>query len=370
MLCGCVLAADKDNLHDVSAAIRAQKAHPGSDGAAATPSNALLRLQCVDRESKETIIDLLQGSVDEERKGVRDLPRGSADGKKDEEVMVAVDTWTDNGVWIMGDKGGWVKQADVPEKCRIWGTCICGIPGGFVLLGGKDGNNKVTSKCWIFSYRTNNWEELVNMGTDRMWVEAALVGHCIFAFGGLDDKENVLTVVETLNITTKRWTRAASMPCAMMSPRIAAAGEFVYIKDKMSQLFFSYDTTDNTYTSLKTDWKSVPEEVFGTCMISHNNKLYLLGHERVAIQYDLLTKSWQQLTPPSACYSEGCCAITRDNDILLCGGSTEEDEKIIVKKILVEKYDVATDAWEQLEVRLPFQFYKSHCRVLNYMYMK
>ena len=87
----------------------------------------------------------------------------------------------------------------------------------------------------------------------------------------------------------------------------------------------------------------------GACLVSVNNKLYLLGGEqRLALEYNPLSNQWVELVPPNLRYfsASGCCGVVmKPGKIWLCGGSTEEGEE----RNVIEEYDTSTKEWKTLD---------------------
>ena len=86
-----------------------------------------------------------------------------------------------------------------------------------------------------------------------------------------------------------------------------------------------------------------------------DEKLYLVGgKQRLAIQYSPAADQWTQLrSQPHAMYDWlGCCGVVHDGKILLCGGDTEGTHD----NNLVEEFDINTQHWKIMDVKLPFNF--------------
>ena len=193
----------------------------------------------------------------------------------------------------------------------------------------------------------------------------------VLMVGGFCLQKRQFKVCEILNIKCDTRSSAASLPEPLIQPLVSLAAGQVFIVPKKSNLpyifptwMLVFDPRENTHSYISRLPRSV-RTTEGACLTSTEDKLYLLGGEQsLAQQYDIVSKEWMQLQPPISRYSlrYGCCAVVRGDSILLCGGSTEEDNE----RNRVEEYNTRTKKWEMLDSYLPFQFDQRHSLVAHY----
>ena len=286
-------------------------------------------------------------------------------GGMENNFVLAVETYLKRAVWVLeGDN--WQKVADVPTECLDEFACIGQVSGGIVIAGGYDGS--VASQCHHFSLDTRQWRKLDNMVRPRYSASAAEFDDMkLLVVGGCDSSELATAVCQILNVVSGKWTPTASMPEPLERPLVAAASGFVFIlpQDEITSntriLQYDPSTDSHTYRAYLPDGV---QDTYGACLVGTGDKLYLLGgEERLAWQYDIHTDQWIQLTQPSAkyVYYEGCCAVVRAKNIMLCGGSSEEGRE----RDLIEEYDVKKQSWRILDTRMPFHFDEDCAKVVS-----
>ena len=223
-----------------------------------------------------------------------------------------------------------------------------------------------TDATLLFSLSTKQWKTLSQMPTSRYCTSAVVIDDKLMVVGGTEDFSDS-NVCEILQVTHDRWFTAASLPKSLVKPLITVLASRVFILPcgKLPRVFrtrlLMYDPFINTYTHrarLPSDIRST----YGACLVGVTDMLYLLGcGEGLSWQCNPLTDQWIQLVTPTARYDYGnCCAVVRDNNILLCGGSKVRNEGNIV-----EEYNTVTQQWKVLDIHLPFQYDDYNCSVFN-----
>ena len=269
--------------------------------------------------------------------------------------MMAVDIHKVRAVWVLEDSK-WMKLCDVPTECPNDG-CICLVSDDIVIV-----HEDLTLS---FSLSTKQWKKLTRMPTSRILASVVAIDGRVILLGGWIDGKNS-KVCEILHVKHNKWSEGARLPKPLENPVVSVLAGQIYIltqKDKLSSLFRTqllvYDPLSNNYTHRARLPRGI-RSTDGACMAGVAHKLYLLGGEDdLAWQYSPHTDQWIQLVPPTGTYySSGCCAVVKDNNILLCGGSDEGDKDEDEGR-MIEEYSTVTQEWGVLDIRLPFGYDKS-----------
>ena len=271
-----------------------------------------------------------------------------------DEILLAV---KESSVWVRVGSV-WEKQADLlPEELSPFHVCFCTLPDGICALGGWWAGN-VSSECYHFSVHTRTWKRLPDMPTAWGYVSAVVLEHVLMVLGGVDKHFHNLAVCEKFHMADGVWGAAASMIEPLRKPLVAAAGNKIYIVPRQNHISPSsriqqYDPTADRFSTAA----QLPQHVqntFCACLVAADEKLYLLGGmQRLALQYSPAADQWTQLlSQPSAGYDWGCCGAVHNDKLLLCGGETEGTDD----RNLVEEFDISTQQWKIIDVKLPFNF--------------
>ena len=267
----------------------------------------------------------------------RDIKGSTRDMKAN--TLMAVHTRREDtrGVWVL-ENSEWVKLCKLPDECSMTG-CICPVLDDLVVVY-KD----ITLS---FSLSTKQWKRLKQMPTSRQVSSAVVVNEKLFVMGGqFDGKES--NVCEIFHVKDNKWSSAASLPVPLSKPLVAVLLGHIYILPQKKELsgthtqLLVYDPLLKNYTSRA----PLPGNIRSTddaCLVGVANMLYLLGGvERLSWQHNLHTNQWIQLVTPTARYSlrNGCCAVVRANNILLCGAYTCKG--LVVKGNMIEEYSTVT----------------------------
>ena len=182
--------------------------------------------------------------------------------------------------------------------------------------------------------------------------------------GKIDGKDS--NVCEILHVKHNKWSTGASLPKPLKKPLLTVLASRVFILPQDYDLptifrtqLLMYDPLSNTY-SHRARLPSNIHNTIGACLVGVTDMLHLLGG--MSWQYNYRTDQWIQLVTPTANYDswDGCCAVVRDNNILLCGGSKGRD-----KCNMIEEYNTVTQQWKVLDIHLPFQYDQDCSAVFN-----
>ena len=289
----------------------------------------------------------------------RDM-KGNTTDRKDK--LMAVDLSDTRAVWIL-ENSKWEKLCGLSEECPYAG-CIALVSDDLVILD-KD----VTLS---FSLSTKQWKRLKQMPTSRLYSSAVVVDEKLIAIGGWAN-ETESSVCEIFHVKQNKWSSAASLPVPLTKPLVAVLAGHIYIlplKDELSSThaqLLMYDPLSNTYTH-RARLPSNIDNTYGACLVGVTDMLYLLGGvEDLAWQYSPHTDQWIQLVTSTLRHDNGCCAVLRDNNILLCGGDDNFEEIDACSFDMIEEYNTVTQQWKILDIRLPITYRQDWSSVSNVM---
>ena len=218
---------------------------------------------------------------------------------------------------------------------------------------------------WQAGPYTNTLLSLTEEGQDRKWVEtfrpmttkrnctcAVSSGAALIVIGGRGDGGVVLSTVEVVDVSTKVWTTAASLPEPLHSASATICGDRVYLLGAVNR---SHNSTKSVFTcslstlfqlsqrtsltrrlqaaSLTTStsvWSKVADlpVIKSTCVSLQGRLLAIGGCDSVDIpttavrMYDPTTNSWSvtshMTTPRELCFA----AVLTGNRVIAVGGYT------------------------------------------------
>ena len=298
----------------------------------------------------------VQEEVSEDVLTATEVQRNIESNTRDmKDKLIAVDIRETRAVWVLEDSQ-WVKLCNIPEDCHKLG-CICLVSNDIVII--------TRNETLLFSLSTKQWKKLSRMPSYRNFISAVAIDDKLMVVGGkVDDKTS--NVCEILHVKHNKWSTAASLPKPLEKPLITVLASRIFILPHDMDLpsvfrtqLLMYDPLSNTYAH-RARLPSNIRSTRGSCLVGVTDMLYLLGGV-TSWQHNPLTDQWVQLVTPTAMYFlvNGCCAVERDNNILLCGGSKGESENII------EEYNTVTQQWKELDIHLPFPYHRSWSSVFN-----
>ena len=199
------------------------------------------------------------------------------------------------------------------------------------------------------------------MPTARYDASAVVLDEILLVFGGKDESFSSLSVCEKFHLGM--WHSIVSMLEPLDKPLVASAGGKVFIvpQSNSPNKIQQYDPKANSFS-----WVAqIPDDISDTwyaSLVAADENLYLLGGEqRLAVQYNPATDQWVQLLhKPAAKYNYGCCAVVQFGKILLCGGSNDDSNRN-----MAEEYDLQTQQWKRVDLKLPFPFNSLCCHVAS-----
>ena len=290
----------------------------------------------------------------------------------DKDVLLALEVNENRAVWMMSDTQ-WEEICGVcvPRKCPARSVCFGQVAGGIVVTGGWNKDEaKCSSQCHYFSAATKQWKKLSDMITPRASASAVNIDKKkLMVLGGRDDSHKKVAVCEILNVKDDKWTSVAAMPEPLEEALVALAAAKVFILSQIvkdSTCITVYDPSTDTHTQ-KACLPDNVKSTHGACLVGAKDSVYLFGgEERLALLYNPANDQWINLVPPTAMYLSryGCCAIVRDKNIQLCGGSAHDSNQDWHD--MIEEYNIEKREWKILDTCLPFP-YISSCSCVAYL---
>ena len=245
---------------------------------------------------------------------------------------------------------------------------ICMTSQGIVFAGGGATiySDSAVNECGLFQLRGMKWKKLPSLPKKTIYASATCVAGIVYVMGGWGTED----VVMKLDLNCKKslkWEVCPKMLQGMRRPPlISVIGEKVYVvfhtfdstgsSDKFRQgnaiSLQCYDTRTSSWTFLE----SMPEEVSSTqsaCAVTVRGSVFIIGgKDKINAKYSPTIKSWAVLKGPSQQHRGGAAVVVRDTMIVLSGGM--DGDKLTDT---IEVYDVRTDKWGILAVKLPQPLY-------------
>ena len=217
------------------------------------------------------------------------------------------------------------------------------------------------------------WEQITELPTWRIGVDAAAVNGKIYLIGGFDHHKNLggrapaLSTVDVYDTQTNTWHTAADMPTPRVAPGVAVFSNEIYVfggyDRKGPRGEFRYKKTVEVYDTATDTWvkkRDMPtlRHAFMTAVV--NGKIYVIGgriHDKKLDEpavtglvevYDPLTDRWEQGAdmPTKRGVTD---AVVVGGKIYIIGGYNWRWGPIVDKfATSIEEYNPKTDQWHEL----------------------
>lgn len=234
-------------------------------------------------------------------------------------------------------------------------NCALAIVNSDVLTTVGGGGFPYTSKLYSFTREQGKcglWtEQFPTMQTKRRWTAVLNTGIDLVVAGGWGSANVPLATVEVMNIVTRKWSSAASLPEPLYHASVTLCGDYVYILGgydvtkkptrtvytcSLSALLQSATLTQTSRltgalsTSTITVWNRAGDlpVTESTCVSLHAQLLAIGGRDSdlksttAVYMYNLITKDWEIIThmliPRHLCFA----AVIPDNRVMVVGGET------------------------------------------------
>ncbi|KAI6651862.1 Kelch domain-containing protein 8A-like [Oopsacas minuta] len=243
---------------------------------------------------------------------------------------------------------------DIP-KPRVY-CSVCSIDKRIFVIGGCDSKGKSLNTTFVYS-ESCNWEIWPKIPRNRSASTLVLTNNSIFLIGGVDENQNAIIEVDSLNFVSQIWRTDFSLPVG-----VVGCGAFLYdnkifvvagaTTDNISQRFFGYfDILNCLWVNLP----DIPTARYAMSTYVYDDFLYVIGGRdvlkpMVEIEaFDLKQSIWKTLPsiPSRRAYS---CTLGYKKYIYHIGGVSEGvgTWKPNVRK-LCERFDISTSQWVKLK---------------------
>ena len=199
---------------------------------------------------------------------------------------------------------------------------------------------------------TPTWETEASMSVPRSFLRSVTVNGKIYAIGGHDANEKILSLVEEYDPNSNKWITKTPMPTARTMFSIAVYNNKIYViggclKLHMDSNYFTnvveiYDPSTDTWSTGK---PALTARTYAETAVL-NGKIYMVGGSnglmRTDIEvYDISTDTWETKgTTPTYALLSGLVSL--NNKLYLFGGSEREIDPYY--NTLYE-YDTSTNTW-------------------------
>lgn len=255
------------------------------------------------------------------------------------------------------EKNSWFRLPDYQYS----GYSLVVLNGMLTAVGGHENWNTYTGKVLSLSAgkgQHQEWTEVFPpMPTKRAHASVVLSGVNLIVAGGKVGRQGEApsVVVEVMNISTRKWTTAASLPASLWYASAAICGDYIYIVSGVDQeaahsssmytcsltaLCQSASRSRSLGARFKklvlrdqpgTVWSRIDNLPFtqSTC-ISLNGRLLAIGGNDLDIEnttavhmYSPTTKSWEVVSRMSIGRRVCLATVLPDNQVMAVGGFTE-----------------------------------------------
>ena len=252
----------------------------------------------------------------------------------------------------------WSKLSDSPVVSKgIFGDpssmhyiSLVSIENELTVVGGRFLNwlytKKVSNK--LYSYVEGKWvEKYPPMPTKRYSCTAVYTSPVLIVAGGhrtvgdVFDPDVTLKVVEILNIYSKQWSKAASLPFSAAYPSVSVCSEYIYVHDASARALLEAQDCTVRYPLISlilsapmlAIWEKVASlPVMMSTLVSVKGHLLAVGgkySEEVITkeirQYNPKTDSWQVVSQMKVARSQCAVALLPDNKLMVVGGASKEE---------------------------------------------
>ena len=215
-------------------------------------------------------------------------------------------------------------------------SCPSVIINNLLTLVGGSHDGTITNQLFSLTGEGSGrrWtEEFPPMPTKRRGSTALCAGRALIVAGGKTKERSVLTVVEVMNMATKLWSTAASLPQPVMPvyAPAAACGDRIYILGERYMYTCSVTTLILSQSlNMLGVWSelAVPPVTDTTC-VSIQGRLLVIGGKGLdeeptsAIHmYNRTTDSWEVINHMGIPRWQCIAAVLPNNQLMVVGGRT------------------------------------------------
>ncbi len=240
----------------------------------------------------------------------------------------------------------WVTKAPMPTALYGMGTAT--INGVLYVVGGVNDRNEVLGMVEAYDPVTDAWSPRASLPTPRFDLGATAINGVLYAVGGYTYGYPPRTTVEAYDPTTDTWTTKASMPTGRGLLGVTAINGILYAvggDGGPRETVEAYDPTTNSWTTKA----SMPTGREGLGVTAINGILYAVGGDQTGLDelatveaYDPSTNTWTaKASMPTKREGLGVTAI---NGILYAVGGDQNASGGTVLAT-VEAYDPTTNTW-------------------------
>ena len=236
---------------------------------------------------------------------------------------------------------------DIPG-CPVSSFSMAVLDNLLTIIGGKSIDLAPVSTLYSYSYSAKNWmQEFPSMQVERYWTISNVYESFLVVIGGEGKDRRVLKTVEVLDLGTRQWSFASSLPRPMDSAASTICGDHLYVGGGSHPDTARYVTVCSL-THLLEDlheeqrsisaslsqqriWNQVDDLPYlKTSLTSVDGYLFAVGGKDEVDQptsaiyvLDTVGKKWEKVSemtyPRSSCYA----IALPNNEIMVVGGINE-----------------------------------------------
>ena len=235
---------------------------------------------------------------------------------------------------------------DASTGAAVWTATTSGVPSGYMIIGSTPTApvGYTYTGAFISNQSSVGWSAKASVPTARLFLAGATVNNVIYAIGGNDNTNNLVTN-EAYDPSTNTWTTKAAMPTARGGLAAATVGNVIYAigGNNAGRL-----TTNEAYDPSTDSWTTkaaMPTARSSLATATVANVIYAIGGDSIggAIAtneaYDPSSDSWTtKAVMPTARDSLAAAMVT--NVIYAIGGN--HGSGVIATN---EAYDPSTNSW-------------------------
>jgi hypothetical protein len=246
----------------------------------------------------------------------------------------------------------WTKKADMPTA--RWALSTSVVNGKIYAIGGSDGQNRLLSTVEEYDPVTDTWTKKTDMPTKRRYLSTSVVNGKIYAIGGIiggiDAGFPFTSIVEEYDPAADTWRKRTDMPTprgvlstSVVNGKIYAIGGF---NGTVLSSVEEYDPTTDIWTK-KADMPTIRASHSASVV---NGKIYVIGGLpnmgpvlSIVEEYDPTTDIWTKkadMPTPRADLAGSAPAVS--GKIYVIGGTNFISALALST---VEEYVPATDTW-------------------------
>ena len=274
--------------------------------------------------------------------------------------------------WMINLKTGViVDKTEFPSVFnKVFVPAVCGTSKGAVFACGaakcKLVNELISYSdpqchCALYQKHEDAWALLPEAPEAVVGASAVCMGDVKMYVGGLDSHREKM---HCLDLIEKTWSTCPDLLQGLAWPVVGCVEQCIYVifSTEVGTQCLGNGITLQCFDSITSSWSwksSLPNSITdtnGARTVTIAHQLYVIGgYGNICLRYDSTNDTWTCLTPPSHRHAFGA-GLYFKNRIILCGGRYNNTKE----SFLIESYDVTTDRWEALPVKLPKALW-THC---------